>query len=417
MLRDTLFEAWDALRRNPVRSLLTMLGIVWGIASVTLLMAYGDGFRGVLVRGFDAFGKTAVVASGGQTSDQAGGERAGRRIRLEQADLAAVLTEGAFIKHASPEALSRQPVEYRSQLATIAVRGVYPAFGEIRNEVAVEGRWLNDDDLEQARRVAVCGSYVKKQLFGNRPAIGETVRIAGVRFTVVGVMDAKMQLATYFAPDDRSIFIPFTAASQIWNTHYIPVIVFSPIHPGYERQAIGQFRNAVAKRQRFSPRDPRALELHGREEFRPIVDGITIGLQTLLYFIGLLTLAIGGVGLMNIMLVAVEERTREIGLRLALGAKRRWVLLQFLIEAFVITTLGGLAGIALSYFLVWTIGSLPMLGGVVNDESGRGDLILHISPITLALSTAALFTVGLLAGMAPALRASRLDPADALRWE
>ncbi|MCC6586369.1 MAG: ABC transporter permease [Bryobacterales bacterium] len=417
MLFEILLQAWDALRRNPVRSALTMLGIVWGIASVTLLMAYGDGFRGVLVRGFDAFGKTAVIARGGQTSEQAGGERAGRRIQLEKEDLEAALAEGNYIKHASLEAMSRQPVEYNTQLANMAVRGVYPQFGEIRNEVASEGRWLNDDDIQQARRVVVFGSYVKKQMFGNRSATGETVRIAGVRFTVIGTMDPKMQLSNYFSPDDRSIFIPFTAAAQIWNTRYVPVIVFSPINPEFEQRAIQQFKNAVAKRQRFSPKDPRALNLFGREQFRPIIDGITIGLQTLLYFIGLLTLGIGGVGLMNIMLVAVQERTREIGLRLALGAKRRWVLTQFMAEALAITAFGGLIGIALSYLLAWWIGSLPMLGALFQDDSGRGDLVLQISPLTLAMSTVALFLVGLLSGMAPAIRASRMDPATALRWE
>ena len=185
ILIEVLIQAWIALRRNPVRSLLTMLGIVWGIASVTLLMAYGSGFRRVLVSGFDAFGKGAVIARAGQTSMQAGGERSGRRVRFEKSDVDALRAEATLIKRMSPETLFRLPVAYGNRLKTIGIRGVMPEYGEIRNERPAEGRWLNGEDQAGARRVAFLGSKAREKLFGGRTAVGETIRIGGLRSTPI----------------------------------------------------------------------------------------------------------------------------------------------------------------------------------------------------------------------------------------
>ena len=166
------------------------------------------------------------------------------------------------------------------------------------------------------------GGKLKKKLFSGRQAVGETITIAGVRFTVIGTMDNKLQFSNYFSSDDESLFIPYTSAGDIWNTRYASVMVFMPVSPVFEADAMMQVRQAVGKRQGFLPTDKRAIQMFGRQEFRPVIDGITIGLKVLLLFIGILTLGIGGVGVMNIMLVSVNERVREIGLRMALGAKR-----------------------------------------------------------------------------------------------
>jgi putative ABC transport system permease protein len=418
MLTEIIREAWVALRRNYTRTFLTMLGIVWGIATVTLLIAYGSSFRSILVSGFDAFGKSVVICWPGQTSEQPGGQRAGKKVVFEKADLDMVTASAPLVKYACLETVRRPGIAYQDRLVgTAAVRGVCPEYGEMRNEVASEGRWINATDELERRRVCFLGGRIREQLFSGRPAVGETVTIGGVRFTVIGIMQRKIQMSNYFSSDDESVWIPYSAAGDLWNTRYAAVMVFAPVAPQFEKKAMEQVLSAVATRQQFSPTDKKAIQMFGRDEFRPVIDAITIGLQVLLTFVGALTLGIGGVGVMNIMLVSVEERIREIGLRRALGAKKSHIKLQFLAETLLIMLLGGAIGVLISYAVAAAVGTLPLMGPLFEDDSGKGDIHLHISMLTLAISTLVLLFVGVISGLVPALRASKLDPVEALRYE
>jgi putative ABC transport system permease protein len=418
IFKEVILQALTALIHHRFRAVMTMLGISWGIVTVVLLMAYGDGFHNALMVGFrGAFSDGVVITYGGQTSAQPGGERAGRLIRLTEEDAQALKT-ASLVKYVSPEYMSNWPLTWENRQTSVGIRAVSADYGVMRSEVAEVGRFLNSEDVDSRRRVVFLGSEAANRLFGNSPAVGRTIRIKDIPFDVIGVGTNKVQISNYgVGPDKYCAFIPYTVAGQIQDATYVSTIVWQMLDPIFHDQAVRQVRQVIGARYRFDPSDERALRLNDTIENMKVVGGITDGLKIVLTFIGTLTLAIGGIGVMNIMLVSVTERTREIGVRKALGARRRHIMLQFISEAVVITFLGGLLGILLSYILVHIIPARPFLAEMMDDPTRQTDIHLLLSANVVTVATSILMMIGLLSGLWPALRASRMDPIESLRYE
>lgn len=417
-VRSIVAEAAQALRFNRQRGILTTLSLGWGVACFVILYSYGDGFHAALNKAFHAVGHDLVLMGNGQTSTQAGGERAGRRIRLERSDVEAIRGAVPLVAAISPEVMVRGATVvrgYRTQ--NLSVRAVYPAYGSVRNMSMSTGRWLAPDDQSQKKRIAVIGAEAARKMFGEIPPEGEEVTINGLRFTIAGVLRTKTQISNYNTPDNECLFIPYETASLLRDIKYPDFIVWSPINPTFRNDAVRQVRAVLARTRNFSPNDERAVQMIVFNEFLRMVDAMGMALRLLLGFIGALTLAIGGVGLANIMLVSVTERTREIGVLKSIGATRRSILAQFLLEAMAIVTAGGVLGVAAGYAVTGLLQTLPLLGPLFKDTSGTGDIHLRISAFAVLTSTLMLEAVGLIAGLLPAIRAARLDPIDALRYE
>jgi putative ABC transport system permease protein len=413
MMRDLLQEAYTAMRHNRRRTGLTMLGMAWGIATVVMLLAYGNGFGQACANIFANFGTKLVIVVPGQTSMQAGGQKAGVPVRFTQDDVETLLTNLPQIAHITPSVDKQSSVQYDTRIFTWTVTGNDPVVFDVRSLKMDQGRFYNLEDQIQRARVAVIGSEAKEKLFSGRNALGERIRLDGLSFEVVGVLSPKMQEGN----DDinRVVYIPFTTMAALKDTRYLDTIWFNYQTPEYERleQSV---RTILALPHKFNQSDHQAVRVFNLMTQVHQFEIITMGLKILLGFIGTLTLGIGGVGLMNIMLVSVTQRTREIGVQKALGAPRRYILMQFLAEALTITFIGGVLGVLLAYAVALSVGRLTLYSAFAKNGEA-GDIRILIAPGTLFVSTFILGVVGLVSGMIPALRASRLDPIEALRHE
>lgn len=413
MLRDTLSESWIAMRYNRRRTALTMLGMAWGIATVVLLLAYGNGFGQAITNIFASFGTKTMILVPGRTSMQAGGQKAGQPLRFTLDDIDLLTTNVPQITRITPEAYKNANVQYDTRTFSFGVVGDRPNIAAIKVLETEQGRFYNLGDQMQRARVAVLGSEAKEKLFSGRNAVGERIRIDGLSFEVIGVLLPKMQEGDNDI--NRIVYVPFTTMSDLMDTHYLGSIWLNyevNDYQGLERAV----RSVMALQHKFNPTDRRALFVFSLMEQVHQFQIITIGLKILLAFIGTLTLGIGGVGVMNIMLVSVTQRTREIGMEKALGSRRHDVFVQFLAEALTISFMGGALGVIIAYVIALAVGRLTLYSAVAKHAEA-GDIRLLIDPMTLLIATLILAAVALVSGLLPAIRAARLNPIEALRYE
>ena len=430
-MREVLDQVVQNLRANRLRSILTMFGILWGVVSVVVLGATGEGFQRGNQAVLETLGKNVGIVWGGRTSAHAGGERAGRRVFLTADDARALARESSYLAVVSPE-IQRGGVTVRSRhnAAALAVHGVEPQYQAIRTVEIAHGRGLRDGDNDGRLRVALVGADAARQLFGAREAVGQQVQLNGLPFTVIGRLVKKDQNSSYSGPDNDKVFIPFStmardfprtdappgAVSQIivaphdWVVRDMPRILAA--RPGriedIDWPLEREIRRVLAIRHGFDPADRNAIAMWDTALESMMFGRMVQTMKDFFSLVGFVTLALGGLGVMNIMLVAVQERTREIGVRKALGATTAQVQRQFFLEGFLLTLLSGTIGFVLAAGICAAINTLPM------PTRFQGMTITWQASVW---AIAVLVLIGVATSTFPARRAARLPPVEALRYD
>lgn len=415
-IREIFRQTLSALWESKLRSFLTMFGIVWGITSVILLVGLGIGFNLDQKQHLRTIGTDIAIIFGGKTGMQAGGYAAGRDIILTIDDAVAIQQQAYLVKTVSPEI--RRSVSEVSQwnAASRPIRGVWPEYQRFRSLTVDQGRLISGEDESNARRVILLGAEANRQLFPGKPVIGQKLLVAGYEYTVIGVLANKKQNGSYGSgPDNTQLFAPYSAMARDFpptdpgmERGYVNNIVVEPVSPDLHEKALDEVKRIIAERHHYDPDDKEALWIWDTLDGSKFTERIFSVMTFFFGAVALLTLALGGIGVMNIMLVAVTERTREIGVRKALGATALDIRRQFLVESAIITIVSGGTGLTVGVGVCLLMRLVPL-----------PDFVPHpvISPVAIIASLATLTVITLFAGTYPALRAANLSPMECLRTE
>jgi putative ABC transport system permease protein len=407
MIPTFLRNLFRDLRRQPLRTSLTLSGVIWGTFAVVLLLAFGSAVGKENMKSFRGVGQGFVIAFPVSTTLPYKGLPKGRRVRLtpEQVILAGQKIPG--IKRMSFEFTASRRIRYHREEVLNTVRGVTVEYGDIRNIIAAEGRYLNDTDMALKRRVCVLGNTIKENLFHDDDAVGQTIFIEGIPFLVVGVMKKKIQTSNFSGQfDEHCAFIPWSTYSALYGDKYIGSFIFQPKNPAVSKPLIRRVREYLGNRAGFSPDDKDALFVWDWTEFEKSFSIFFVAFNVFLGLIGSFTLLVGGVGVASIMLVVVEERTKEIGIKLAVGAKRRHILWQFFAESLAIILIGGGLGFL---FAALVLKAIPV--EKIQEYVGAP----YINPAVGVATVLILLTIGVISGTMPARRAASTNPIEALR--
>jgi putative ABC transport system permease protein len=405
--KEVLRQLLRDVRSQKLRTFLTVFGIVWGTVAVTLLLAFGTGLKKQLIKSTAGIGDRIVIAWPGLTSMPFEGLGKGRRIRLVEEDIEAVRKQAEGLKAISSEYSETFRLHYGLKTVPIDISGVSPEFGDMRNCIPQEGgRFVDPIDMAQQRRVLFIGDKLATEIFGTTSPVGKTVLMNGSPFLVIGVLVKKDQDSSYSGRDNSKGFIPGTTFRALAGKKYVDNFIFQSRSAMKTKELSDQVLQVLAHRQRFDPKDKEALSLWDTTEQFKFFEIFMLAFTLFLGIVGSLTLVVGGIGVSNIMNVVVEERTKEIGIKMALGARQRWILSQFLLETLVVTGVGGALGFAISFGIC---AAFPKLGFTEYVGDPR------VSPGVALITTAILGAIGLLAGYFPAREASRLDPVIAMK--